>query len=107
MVDGIRTLKDHSIKLSLVTQELPASDMATIFGLSNQLATCVLASEGSTITDKDMEVSLEFPQEKSPAKRLRAVLYVLWKQAGSDQDFELFYRRYLDRLIDSLKEKLT
>lgn len=47
--------------------------------------------------------------EKSPSQRLRGVLYRLWEQSKSraqGQTFELFYRSYMERLIESIKEKL-
>lgn len=107
IVDGIRTLKDRSIKVTLVTNELPPEDMATLFGFNLDQATCVLASKGSVIDPKALEVEMEFPEEKSPAKRLRAVLYRFWEQQGKKEDFELYYRRAMERVIDQVKDKLT
>ena len=44
---------------------------------------------------------------KTPSQRLRAVLFILWKQAaGGTGDFEDFYRRQLDDIIESVKARL-
>jgi len=44
---------------------------------------------------------------KTPSQRLRAVLYVYWKQhKQKDIEFDIFYLRYMNRLIENLKDKL-
>lgn len=43
---------------------------------------------------------------KTPAERLRNVLYVLHKQSGSTEDFTAFYNAKLEELINRIKEKL-
>ena len=53
------------------------------------------------------EIRLE-EGEKSPSQRMRAVLYVYWQQkTDQSQHFELFYRHWMERTIDAIKEKLT
>lgn len=44
--------------------------------------------------------------QKTPSKRLRAVLFLLWKQAGEKGDFELYYRNQVEKMIDVVKAKL-
>lgn len=44
---------------------------------------------------------------KSPAQRMRGVLYRLWEQKGGQGDFETWYRVRMSAIIDQLKEKLT
>jgi len=46
-------------------------------------------------------------EEKSPAMRLRACLYVLFEQQGKQGDFEVFYRSRMDRIISMVKDKLA
>lgn len=106
LIDGVKTMKDKTVKISLVTQELPASEMGIVFSLANDLASCVLASVGTTIKDEDLKDIKDFPEERSPSRRLRGVLYVLWEQQGKKDDFELFYRRSMERLIERIKNKL-
>lgn len=43
---------------------------------------------------------------KTPAKRLRDVLFILWVQQGKVGDFETFYRERMDKIIDMIKAKL-
>lgn len=46
--------------------------------------------------------------EKSPSQRLRAVLFIYHQQhqPSDGSDFELFYRRWMERAINQIKEKL-
>ena len=46
------------------------------------------------------------PDKKTPAKRLRAVLYILWKQNGEKGDPELFYNSYMEKIINKIKDNL-
>ena len=44
---------------------------------------------------------------KTPSQRLRAVLYVYWKQhKQKDIEFDIFYLKYMNRTIDRIKDKL-
>jgi len=44
---------------------------------------------------------------KSSSSRLRAVLFVLWKQRGEpENDFEIFYKLKMEIFIDIVKGKL-
>jgi hypothetical protein len=44
---------------------------------------------------------------KTPAQRLRAVIFVHWKNVESREaiysDFETFYRKQMDKIIDGYK----
>lgn len=43
---------------------------------------------------------------KTPSKRLRGALFVLWKQTGAEGDFENYYRTYMEKIITHVKSKL-
>ena len=44
---------------------------------------------------------------RSPAQRLRGVLYRMWEQKGKQGDFETYYRSKMEMVINQVKEKLT
>lgn len=44
--------------------------------------------------------------EKRPSRRLRAVLFVRWKQLGSQGEFETYYRAQVEKMIEIIKSKL-
>jgi len=45
-------------------------------------------------------------REKSPAKRLRNSLYVLWEQRGSNGSFEQYYTDQMNKITERVKINL-
>ena len=95
-------------------------------GLSIGFSTMELTDEEKVIASKyhgkqgwlgfkENEITIEdFPEEdaatdetKSQSQRLRAVLYVWWKQERQNtisvDDFEKFYRHHMERIINKYK----
>ena len=107
LVDGVTTRKDRTVKITFSTQELPPNEAAVILGLNQKLGVIAFAEKSSQISQDIMDIPVEFPEEKSPAKRLKNVLYRLWEQEGKQQDFEVYYRQKIERAIESIKEKLN
>lgn len=97
IIDKVSTLKDGSVRISLVTRALSPTQMAELFFWVNKEILAIDIDEWN----KD---------DKSPSQRLRAVLYRLFEQSDDKErynnEFELFYRAKLERIIDQLKEKL-
>lgn len=97
IIDKVSTLKDGSVRVSLVTRALSPTQMAELFFWVNKEILAIDIDE----SNKD---------DKSPSQRLRGVLYKLF-EISDDKDkynneFELFYRSKMERIIDQLKEKL-
>lgn len=114
IIDSIRTLKDNTVKLTVVmSQELRADAMALLFGLANKEAFIAIKEndikksdlEGLKLPDAQVEVS-----EKTPSQRQRAILYLLWKQQGgregTGKSSDQFYRDNMEVIINHLKAKL-
>lgn len=106
----IETKSDNSIKITAVTMlETTPEESTILFSLRNKSG--YMAFSESMIKEevfKDLpEVKPEFAGEKSPAQRMRAALFVWWEQTGKQGEFELFYRRHYERMIDQVKEKLN
>lgn len=101
--DRYSSRSDGSMGVSFSTQEASASDLAMIHAHVRQF--------GWLLFDENEIQSEDIPkegadEEKSPSKRLRSVLFVLWKQEGEKGDFEIFYRDRMNKLIDWTKSKL-
>jgi hypothetical protein len=102
----IATRVDGSINISIETQELSRMDMAELFSYRNAL--------GYITFTPNLETKIEVPDEqvgdmnKSPAQRLRNVLYVMWGQSGKKKfdTFQQFYDVNMERLINQLKDRL-
>jgi len=109
-IEGVSTRKDKTFKLILGSQELSNKQAGEIFQLQNSLANCYL-STNAIQTDMMAEVdkvSADMVETiKSPSKRMKAVLYLLWKQDNNGyEDSELYYRNKMEIFIDSLKLKI-
>ena len=53
------------------------------------------------------KLSSEKNDGKTPSQRLRAVLYVYWKQHKQEElEFDIFYLRHMNNMIEKIKEKL-
>tara|TARA_R100000353_G_scaffold175097_1_gene144559 strand:+ start:436 stop:828 length:393 start_codon:yes stop_codon:yes gene_type:complete len=118
-VDNIRTLADNSLRVSLGTPELSPETVGNLYSILKQPGFVVLSTQ--PISQKQIDaveaasIDMEF-DTKTPAQRMRAVLYRLWEQTspkekneeGNTQyvEFELFYKRKMNEIINHLKSKL-
>lgn len=95
IIDWVKTMKDGSLKITLVTRALDPKTMAEIFYSLNSEVLQIDIPEDSA-------------DEKSPSQRLRNTLYILWEQKHRDKyaTFATFYPHYMELLINSVKDKL-
>ena len=98
------TRTDGSLGLRFSTPELPPADKTAFFEIQN-LNLKVLLQPLNAVADLH-EVKAEF-EEKTPSQRLRATIFVYWKQQKEPGEFEMFYKRQMEKLIDFIKTKLN
>lgn len=102
------TRVDGSIKIVFETREM-GEDAATLFGLVHKEGWLLFSPnelKEADLTDVPDEKADSMTASKTRAQRLRATLFVLWKQRGEQGDFESFYSAQMDRLIEHIKDKL-
>lgn len=104
ILDTISTKKDGSFKVVIETQELAGSEAAALLSYRQQMGYVTFTPNAI----KDVEVPKEDAEVggKSPSKRLRAVLHVLWEQRGKPGTSEEFYRTKMEQIIEGFKDKL-
>lgn len=80
LIAGMRTKVDGSIKIELETRELTPDMAGSLYGMRNAEAWVVIAPSKMT----DVEIPKSAPEAglnaKTPSSRLRAVMFVKWKQ---------------------------
>lgn len=108
-ISKVETLADNSLKLSVVTQELAPESETEIFKYRNKLGWFVFKEE--TIKEEDLkdlpEIEPEFKGQKSPSERLRNIIWVYWdSKTNKSKPFETFRLEYMEKLIQSIKDKL-
>ena len=107
--ESFRSLKDRSYKLTFETQELTPEQLT---GLGHSLNYPGFLAFNKDVFKKEQTDILKTPVDyedtgKSKAQRLRAVLFVYWKQNNQGyEDFELFYSFHMEKIISHFKDKL-
>ena len=104
IINRVSTRKDQSLSVSLETPEMTAEDSVVLMQLANRELNMVLTPIGEAVSAVK-EVRGQF-EAKTPSARLRGILFVLWKQADGTGDYENFYRREMERIIDGVKARL-
>lgn len=111
MIDGIRSLKDKTIKIGLALNECDAATVGQIYAMDQTFGYFAIKPEMFTAEDikklSSLEVDIEEIGGKSRSQRLRNVLYRWYEQQPQGyQDFESFYAAKMERFIDHIKDKL-
>jgi hypothetical protein len=106
-----QSMSNRSWRLVFDTQqEIPGNLIADFNNNLDKFGwLCFLVGQNE-IKPEDVADLPELPKEpentKSPAQRLHAVLYRLWEQKGKNGEFRSYYEIYMERLINTLKERL-
>lgn len=106
---GSKPRVDRSFVLTFETRELTSAKVAQLHQLFMSECWLVIAAAEGDATEADIPDYKPDSGvgEKSPAQRLRGVLYRLWEQQGKpDDSFNVWYMRVMERLIDGYKAKL-
>lgn len=104
VIERISSRKDHSISFSVSTPELTSEQAAAFLGLHG--ANCRMMIQP---LDNEADALVEVKSEldaKTQSQRIRACIFVMWKQAGKKGTFEEFYQRKTEKIIDWLKTQL-
>ncbi len=96
--------KDGGLSIGFATNELTDKDKVIASQFHGKFGH-ILFKENE-ITPEEIPDSDASDESKSPAQRLRATLFVLWKQRGKKGDFEVFYRANMELAIERVKKLL-
>ena len=119
-IDKVSTLADGSLRIYIGTRELSNETMVNVFSLIKRPGYVLISTnplnQGQVDAVEKATINAEF-NEKTPSQSLRAVVFKLWektqpKQINGDSgemeyvEFDLFYKRKMNEIIDHLKTKL-
>ena len=119
-IDKVSTLADGSLRIYVGTPELAQETMVNLFRLIRKPGYVLISANHINQDQIDavekVTSNSEF-NEKTPSQRMRGVLYKLWektqpKTLNGDTgemvyvEFDLFYRRQMNKIIDHFKTKL-
>lgn len=109
ILEKLSTLNDGSVKLSICTQEMDATNGAQIFGLRGKYLKVLLSDNNITEPEEILidEAKVQDGRKiKTKSQQLRAVLFRFHEQTKPGVDFDQFYNEKMDGLIEHFKGKL-
>ena len=110
IIEGYRTLKDKTIKVSIETQELTPDQQRSLFSSINKFGFLAFKEEAFNDAEQEILNSMDTDYQdtkKSPSQRLRGVLYLLWKMDNKGYKTpEDYYRSQMEKLISYFKKDL-
>lgn len=99
--------KDGGLSLGFATNEMSIKDKVTAAEFHGKFG--FLLFKENEITPEEIPDSDATDESKSPAQRLRATLFILWRQQrqrGKKGDFDIFYRENMELAIERVKKLL-
>jgi len=104
------SLNDKSVKLTFGTQELNPEQLGEMGQALQRFGWLAFQDDPFKSEEKGFLENLESDYEdtgKSPAQRLRAVLYLNWKQKPEGyEDFNRYYDFRMNKIVEHFKTKL-
>lgn len=99
------------VKMKIETQEnLTESIVGRLASMAGKMGWFTFSVDKEIKPEDLLDLpALKFDKsEKSPSTIMRNVLYILWEQKGKPTDtFDEFYRRYMEKIINQIKDLLT
>jgi hypothetical protein len=105
--DGATRRKDKSVSLRFSTvAEVSNQDFAEMDRQMNSAGWLLFKPNESVDIAEVPSEDARSDMQKRPSQRLRGVIYRIWEASGASGDFEVFYRAYMEKVIDREKENL-
>lgn len=108
-ISKVETMRGGALRLKLDTQENISPEVRTkVIAMTEKLGWFTFSIR--RIQPEDILSLPELKKEedtKTPAQRIRSVLYLLWKKEGENGDFDAFYANHMEKLIDYIKAKIN
>ena len=104
IITSLRAKKDGSLGLSISTPELSSEGKVKFLDLQGRNINLLIKPTdeppvGIFKVKKDMD-------NKTPSQRLRAVMFIFYKQLNTDEDFNTWYIKKVNKMIENIKNKL-
>ena len=110
VLDGYSRRKDRTVSLRFITQEKSSSEIMQIDSMTDQYGILYFRGQEDMNHEEIKEldsIDLDlYDEPKSQSKRLRNVLYIIWKQEGEIGDFKKYYKQKTEEVIQHFKDKI-
>ena len=110
-LDKFESKMNGAVKFIFTTQEMiKPAHLTTLMSFLNQvgyLNFAVRHIEATDLINLPEPDKTKYDKGKTPAQRLRAVIYLVFKEkGGDDKDFPAYYDKAMETLIQQVKGKL-
>lgn len=103
-IGTVSSRQDGSVCFRVISAELRPSEAGLVLQYHGKACKVTIQPhEGAP--DSLITVTTE-RESKSPSQRIRAVLFILWKQDGQPGTFDAWYENRMNLIIEKLKEKI-
>lgn len=106
ILEGVTPLKDGGVSLRFHTNEVTKAQKVELMEYYQSFGWLLFSANEHQESDIPKTLANR-DGGKSPSQRLRAVLFVYWKQLGASGDFETFYDKKVEQFIGKIKENLS
>jgi len=104
VITSFRSKVDGSLGITASTPELSPVEKVAFMELQNQnLEALFTPTEEPKVAEIKVDKDLK---GKSQSARLRGVLFVKWKQSGEKEEWETFYKKMMEKILDQIKDTL-
>ena len=104
-LSGVSTRRDGSLGIRFTTKELGIEDKLSIMEYNGKYGWLLFSPSAIDDADIPKEEKIE-KGTKTDSQRLRAVLYILWKEKSKEPDFQNYYRKQMNIIIETIKKQL-
>lgn len=104
IIEGLSARKDRSLGMRITTPELSPEEKALFFELQGINIDIVITPKDEPAPQQHQVKSDLY--QKTPSQRMRGVIYKLWTQDNEGLEYEAYYNRHMEKLIEFLKSKI-
>ena len=101
VITSITAKQDGSLGLRIATPELTAEEKVAVMAIQG-INIDLLITPLDTAPAETVEIKSDV-NTKSQGQRIRAVLFLLWKQENEPGTFEEYYHKKTEKFIEELK----
>jgi hypothetical protein len=109
ILDRASRKKDKSVSLTFVTDLEQSTDQFMEIDKQIMKHGIIYFSERTELTQDEIDeldtIDVEM-EGKTKSQRLRAVLFIYWKQSGQNKEFKEFYSDWMEEVISKIKNRL-
>lgn len=106
VLQGVTPRADGGVSLRFVTNEVSKADKVMLMEFFNSFGWLLFKANEFQESDIPTETA-KHDVGTSPSKRLKAVIFVLWKQSGENGEFDAFYKQKMEQFIGLIKQQLN